>query len=97
VRTTKVYTHVFTGTVSAAVSHLRLWLIKLTLTASEDATKVGGGRHLSPKRERLQTHTRLRHTFGTRLADAGLDVVKIKELMGHASIVTTMRYIHATD
>jgi len=24
-------------------------------------------------------------------------VVKIKELMGHASIVTTMRYIHATD
>ena len=39
----------------------------------------------------------LRHTFGTRLADAGVDVVKIKELMGHASIVTTVRYIHATD
>jgi integrase len=39
----------------------------------------------------------LRHTFGTRLGDAGVDVVKIKELMGHASIVTTMRYIHATD
>jgi integrase len=39
----------------------------------------------------------LRHTFGTRLADAGVDVVKVKELMGHASIVTTMRYIHATD
>jgi integrase len=39
----------------------------------------------------------LRHTFGTRLADAGVDVVKIKELMGHASIMTTMRYIHATD
>jgi len=39
----------------------------------------------------------LRHTFGTRLADAGVDVVKIKELMRHASIVTTMRYIHATD
>ncbi|HEU0254072.1 MAG TPA: site-specific integrase, partial [Pyrinomonadaceae bacterium] len=28
----------------------------------------------------------LRHTFGTRLADAGVDVVKIKELMGHASM-----------
>jgi len=39
----------------------------------------------------------LRHTFGTRLADAGVDVVKIKELMGHASIATTRRYIHATD
>lgn len=38
-----------------------------------------------------------RHTFGTWLADAGVDMVKIKEIMGHASIVTTMRYIHATD
>ena len=38
----------------------------------------------------------LRHTFGTRLADASVDVVKIKELVGHASIVTTMRYIYAT-
>jgi hypothetical protein len=35
--------------------------------------------------------------FGTRLADAGVHVVKIKGLMGHSSIVTTMRYIHATD
>ena len=48
------------------------------------------------RHHRFQVHD-LRHTFGTRLADAGVDVVKIKELMGHASIVTTMRYIHATD
>ncbi len=39
----------------------------------------------------------LRHTFGTRLADAGVDIVKIKELMGHQSIETTMRYLHTTD
>jgi site-specific recombinase XerD len=39
----------------------------------------------------------LRHTFGTRLADRGADVVKIKELMGHADIQTTMRYTHVTD
>src|SRR6185369_6432170 len=39
----------------------------------------------------------LRHTFGTRLAEAGVDVVKIKELMGHASIVTTMRYIQVAS
>jgi integrase len=32
-----------------------------------------------------------------RWANVDFDVVKIKELMGHASIVTTMRYIHATD
>jgi len=36
-------------------------------------------------------------TFGTRLADAGVDIVKIAELMGHQSILTTRRYTHATD
>jgi len=39
----------------------------------------------------------LRHTFGTRLADAGVDIVKTTELMGHQSILTTRRYTHATD
>ncbi len=39
----------------------------------------------------------LRHTFGTRLAEQNVDVVCIKELMGHKSIETTMRYMHATD
>ena len=49
------------------------------------------------KRELLTSRSMTCVTLGTRLADAGVDVVKIKELMGHASIVTTMRYIHATD
>ncbi len=39
----------------------------------------------------------LRHTFGTRLAASRADVVKIRELVGHASITTTMRYMHASD
>jgi integrase len=46
--------------------------------------------------ENLTFHD-LRHTFGTRLAASGADVVKIKELMGHSSILTTMRYMHASD
>src|SRR5258708_25861956 len=39
----------------------------------------------------------LRHTFGTRLADAGVQIVKIAELMGHLSLPTTRRYTHAPD
>ena len=31
----------------------------------------------------LFTFHDLRHTFGTRLADAGVDVVEIKDVMGH--------------
>ena len=36
----------------------------------------------------------LRHTFATRLVHAGVDLYKVKELLGHKSIVTTQRYAH---
>jgi len=38
-------------------------------------------------------HT-LRHTFVSRLVMAGVDLTTVKELAGHASITTTMRYAH---
>jgi integrase len=37
----------------------------------------------------------LRHTFGTRLARARVDLVTIKNLMGHESLTTTARYLHS--
>ncbi|MGB2906318.1 MAG: site-specific integrase, partial [Candidatus Aminicenantaceae bacterium] len=37
----------------------------------------------------------LRRTFGSRLALAGVDLNRIKELLGHASIKTTEIYLHA--
>ena len=52
--------------------------------------------HHAVKQYHRFERSRLRHTFGTRLADAGIDVVKIKELIGYVSIVTTMGHIHAT-
>jgi integrase len=36
----------------------------------------------------------LRHTFGTRLAEAGHSEATIAELMGHADIKTSRRYAH---
>jgi integrase len=39
----------------------------------------------------------LRHTCCTRLMQAGVDIQKCKEWMGHRSINTTMRYRHVTD
>jgi integrase len=36
----------------------------------------------------------LRHTFGSRLAQAGVSLTTIKELMGHKTIQVTMRYAH---
>jgi len=39
----------------------------------------------------------LRHTFGTRLGQAGVDPATIKKLMGHASLLTTQRYLHSDE
>jgi integrase len=36
----------------------------------------------------------LRHTFATRLVQAGVDLYKVKELLGHKTIIMTMRYAH---
>ncbi|HEV3276306.1 MAG TPA: site-specific integrase [Terriglobia bacterium] len=36
----------------------------------------------------------LRHTFASRLVMGGVDIRTVQELMGHRSIVTTMRYAH---
>ena len=37
-----------------------------------------------------------RHTFASRLVMAGVDIRTVQELLGHKSIVTTMRYAHLT-
>jgi len=38
----------------------------------------------------------LRHTFGTRLGEAGADAFTIMKLMGHCSVVVSQRYVHPT-
>jgi integrase len=37
----------------------------------------------------------LRHTYGSLLAAAGVDLVAIQAAMGHSALVTTSRYLHA--
>lgn len=42
---------------------------------------------------RVRPH-RLRHSYGTELAAAGIDLLVLRELMGHASPETTAGYVH---
>ncbi|MDZ7848171.1 MAG: tyrosine-type recombinase/integrase [Owenweeksia sp.] len=44
----------------------------------------------------MTVHT-LRHTFATHLLEEGLDIISIKDLLGHECIDTTMVYLHVAQ
>lgn len=44
----------------------------------------------------VTAHT-LRHTFATHLLEDGLDIVSIKDLLGHAHLETTLIYLHVSQ
>ncbi len=43
--------------------------------------------------KRVSCHT-LRHSFTTHLFEAGYDIRTVQELLGHASVISTMIYTH---
>lgn len=47
-------------------------------------------------RKEVCVHT-LRHTFATHLLEDGLDIISLKELLGHQDIETTMIYLHVAQ
>jgi integrase/recombinase XerC len=67
-------------------------------TAGGPLTEAGMRRIFRTHRARAGTPRvrphRLRHTYGTELAAAGIDLLVLRELMGHASPETTAGYVH---
>lgn len=44
----------------------------------------------------ITTHS-LRHSYATHLLEMGLDIMSVKELLGHADIQTTLTYLHVAQ
>jgi integrase len=60
---------------------------------------VKGALGASVKRAGLKKVTwhMFRHTFASRLTCGGVDIVTVKDLLGHANISVTLRYAHSND
>lgn len=59
------------------------WVIK------ENRSKIG-------THKKVTAHT-LRHTYATHLLEEGLNLLSLKELLGHACIETTLVYLHVAN
>lgn len=74
------------------------------LLLSSDGIKPYNQLHVMFRRMRKQagigagrTYHGLRHTFATRASENNIDLKSIQKWLGHASITTTMDYVHSTE
>ena len=47
-------------------------------------------------KKRITPHS-LRHSYAKHLIEAGIDLLEVQKILGHQSILTTIRYTHLTE
>ncbi len=81
--------HLFNSQVSKAGESRGLTTNGIRWIIKENRSKIGSSKQIT-------AHT-LRHTFATHLLEYGVDIVSLKELLGHAHIEMTLTYLHVAN
>ena len=81
--------HLFNSQVSKAGKARGLTTNGIRWIIKENRSKIGSSKQIT-------AHT-LRHTFATHLLEYGVDIVSLKELLGHAHIEMTLTYLHVAN
>jgi integrase/recombinase XerD len=63
------------------------------ITAKTIKNRISEIGAVSSVNKKITSHS-LRHAFGTHLVEAGVDIYRIKELLGHSSLSSTNVYLH---
>ena len=89
IKTEKPHIYLFNSQVTNNGEPLPITVRAIQWVIKENRSKIGSSKQIT-------AHT-LRHTFATHLLENGLNLIALKELLGHVRIETTLKYLHVSN